>query len=681
MASISKNGAKGHHKFTLTVKETATSVANNTSDISFSFEISPVQKGWNWSVSSKTVSFSININGKTYSGTIPNYDGSSTVVLKSGTQLGVAHNDDGTKTISFSFSVTDGVGADYTCGNASADGKLDLTTIARQANLITASNFNDEQNPTITYSNPAGDSVTALEALISLGYNAEGKLTHDIAYRGVNKTGTLSYTFPLTDAERKILRDAADSNSITVIFVLMTKIGNSTYWSTAERTLSITNANPIITAEVVDTNETTIALTGDSTKLIKFRSDAHATMSVEGQKGAAIDESLYIIRNGINSAYSTSCIFEGVEDNEFRFSAEDSRGNIGSEVLTVPMVDYIELTCNIADNRPDALGNMNVVCSGDYFNNTFGKVSNTLTVQYRYGITGGTPCDWKSMTVTITGDSYTAYADFDIPDFVQTQSYSFETRAIDKLTTIKSGESAVRSLPLYHWGENDFVFEVPVAFNAGVVGATSATSAEDDTYEGSKTITGNLRLKGTGNYGNYLLFGDSNFCYIAELTDDVLTIKASKINLNASGGVYVNEDPIPTLDKGTWTPTLDSSAISSYTTQYGWYSKMGQSVTVGFYIKATCKSGYNSTAISISGLPFTPMYAAAGGGMCSGAYVSGGFNFQCFVAETSKSITTRVQSCNHTSQTNLSTSASGCWYPSGGGEITLSGTITFIANS
>ena len=70
--------------------------------------------------------------------------------------------------------------------------------------------------------------------------------------------------------------------------------------------------------------------------------------------------------------------------------------------------------------------------------------------------------------------------------------------------------------------------------------------------------------------------------------------------------------------------------------------------------------------------------AAAGGGMCSGAYVSAGFNFQSFVAETSGNITTRVQSCNHTAAGNLATSASGCWYPSGNGDITLSGTITYM---
>jgi hypothetical protein len=103
-------------------------------------------------------------------------------------------------------------------------------------------------------------------------------------------------------------------------------------------------------------------------------------------------------------------------------------------------------------------------------------------------------------------------------------------------------------------------------------------------------------------------------------------------------------------------------------------------VTVGFYIKAECPLDWEDTLVQISGLTYTPSCSASGGGMCSGAYVSGGYNFQCFVAETDGTITTRVQACNNTSDTNLATSKSGCNYRSGGGEITLSGTITYETN-
>ena len=124
MTSISANGSKGHHKFTLTVNETSTSVDNNTSTISFSFVLSPIQSGWDWVINYSTPpSYTISINGTTYTGTIPSYNGSSTVTLKSGTQT-VPHNTDGAKTLSFYFSVIDTLTQNFTCGNASANGTM-----------------------------------------------------------------------------------------------------------------------------------------------------------------------------------------------------------------------------------------------------------------------------------------------------------------------------------------------------------------------------------------------------------------------------------------------------------------------------------------------------------------------------------------------------------------------------
>ncbi len=134
MASINADGSKGHHKFTLTVVESSTSTANNTSSVNFSFILSSLGGGWNWEDWGASIYYIITINGSKYSGTIPNYNGTSAVVLKSGS-LTVAHETDGTKSISFSFSVTDSSGQTYTCGNARAEGTMDLSTISRYLSI------------------------------------------------------------------------------------------------------------------------------------------------------------------------------------------------------------------------------------------------------------------------------------------------------------------------------------------------------------------------------------------------------------------------------------------------------------------------------------------------------------------------------------------------------------------
>jgi hypothetical protein len=134
MASLSANGSKGHHKFTLTVTENSTSTANNTSSLGFSFVLSPIATSWNWEQWGAYISYTVTINGTKYTGTIADYDGYSSVTLKSGT-LSVAHNTDGTKSISYSFSVTDTSGQTYTCGNASASGTMTLSTIPRYLSI------------------------------------------------------------------------------------------------------------------------------------------------------------------------------------------------------------------------------------------------------------------------------------------------------------------------------------------------------------------------------------------------------------------------------------------------------------------------------------------------------------------------------------------------------------------
>lgn len=136
MASISSNGSKGHHKFTLTVsnKTESNSTANNTSTVSFSLVLSSLGGGYNWEQWGANISYVITINGTQYTGSIASYDGYSDVTLKSGS-LTVGHNTDGNKTISFSFSVTDTSGQSYTCGNASASGSMALATIPRYLSI------------------------------------------------------------------------------------------------------------------------------------------------------------------------------------------------------------------------------------------------------------------------------------------------------------------------------------------------------------------------------------------------------------------------------------------------------------------------------------------------------------------------------------------------------------------
>lgn len=131
---ISANGSRGHHKFLFSVSEESTNVANNSSLLSFSLWLSPLATGWDWNISSNPIHYTVTINETNYNGNIVSYDGSSNVCLLNKTQT-VTHNTDGTKTVNFSFNVTDPTGQSYTCGNASASGSITLTKIARYTSI------------------------------------------------------------------------------------------------------------------------------------------------------------------------------------------------------------------------------------------------------------------------------------------------------------------------------------------------------------------------------------------------------------------------------------------------------------------------------------------------------------------------------------------------------------------
>lgn len=137
MASISGRGAKGHHTYTFTLTETGTSIANNTSTVSYSFDLTD-DANWFWEGWNNSITYSVSANGTVLaSGSIPNHTTKSQNIAK-GT-FTVPHNADGSKSISYSFSVSDGANQYYTSGNASASGTMALTTIPRASTVSAVS--------------------------------------------------------------------------------------------------------------------------------------------------------------------------------------------------------------------------------------------------------------------------------------------------------------------------------------------------------------------------------------------------------------------------------------------------------------------------------------------------------------------------------------------------------------
>jgi hypothetical protein len=384
MASISANGSNGHHKFTLNVTETATSTANNASTISWSFVLSSLGGNYDWYYNNTVpVTYTVTINGTRYSGNIMSYDGSSTVTVRSGTMT-IPHNADGSKSITLAFTVSS-QNATYLPGSANASGTMSLTNIPRQATVTNAPDFTDIENPTLTYSNPAGSSADTLQACISLtGASA------NIAYRDIPKNGS-SYTFQLTDAERNVLRQATtNAKSRTVYFYIATTIGGTTYRDNEAATFTVVNASPTFSATYQDTNSTTVAITEDDQDIIRNQSTLQVNITnATALKYASLSTASVTINGNTTSATisGTTATFNlGTQNISAPTTAAvtvtDSRGYSTTRNLTVQMVDW-QLPTGIiyCEREQNYYTDTDISCNASY-SSVLGK--NTCTIQVRY---------------------------------------------------------------------------------------------------------------------------------------------------------------------------------------------------------------------------------------------------------------------------------------------------------
>lgn len=329
------------------LKRSASDITNNRHTIYWEFRVaSSPDKDWATYGYGFTKTFSIydgstaRASGSFKEGTYPSDLITPTErVLASGSWT-QGHNSDGSwsSTLTFNGHV---YGVAYT---RYVD--VSLPTIPRQANILTAQDFNDEENPTITYENKAGNSVSSLQACISLTGSAD-----DIKYRDIPKTGTLSYTFELTEEERKILRQATTTNNRKLFFYIRTDIGGKSYYSPLEKTFTIINADPEFNDfEFKDTNPKTVALTGNDQSVILGYSNIEVTIPVTNKAIAKKEATMVNYRfNNKDGAYSETepVVIDGgiATAGEFTVYAIDSRQNSKNKIkLAKEAISYTPIT-------------------------------------------------------------------------------------------------------------------------------------------------------------------------------------------------------------------------------------------------------------------------------------------------------------------------------------------------
>lgn len=493
-----------------------TDIATNTSTISWT--LSSIGGNSNYyatgpttvTINGEQVYYKARTNASSYA--FPAAKGSTSGTLK------VKHNNNGEKAISVSFST-----AIY-WGESSVKAYSDswtLNKIPRAVQFVSAPDFNDEDNPTITYSNLTGDAVSEVQACISFtGADA------DIAYRPVDKDGT-SYTYTFTDAEREVLRAGVlnGSNSRTVVFYLRTKIGNDYFYEKVNKTLTIVNATPTINPTVIDTNAKTLAVTENSSVFISGYSNLAYAFNATTYKGASI--STYSAVCGSAKATTATGTFNGIAANSVAFTATDNRGLKATKTIQLDFVNYSHITCDASakiEMSGETTAKVTIEAKGYIYCGSLGATANHRTLKIE--ILRSDKEDWEDITseilYTIDTEKNTYNFTYPIDGLDYMKAFTYQLRLSDALSDATTAADTLKIYPVFDWSDTDFNFNVPIQLDGDTVLRHSQytkniiISAENGFIyfrpQGTESTIGELKISPQGNIeltGDIIINGKS----------------------------------------------------------------------------------------------------------------------------------------------------------------------------
>lgn len=358
--------------------------------------------------------------------------------------LWVNHRSNGTAAVYVSTEMDTGISAGIVKKSAS----LIPTPIPRQS-IVSASGANIGENLAISltrYSN---------------------SYTHDIVYSFGTLSGIIAEDVAVSSVTWTIPTEffslLPTSKSGTGTITCTTYSGDSVVGtsSTAFTAYVPASSAPSLSAVIRDVDSVVTNLTGDSSILVKYSSNAGVTLTAQAKDGASIASYKTLCADG-KTLEGASGKIDNVRSGEFTCSVTDSRGFVTSRRVSLAMIDYIRVTCNMAVQPVNgSTGVATLTLTGNCFDGSFGAVQNTLMLEYRYKKGSGAFSEWQiTPTVTPIDNKYSAV--IEVPDLDYTQAYTFQARASDLLDSMATPEKRVKTVPVFHWGEEDFVFNVPV---------------------------------------------------------------------------------------------------------------------------------------------------------------------------------------------------------------------------
>lgn len=373
----------------------------------------------------------------------------------------VGHDSDGTfseKAVSCGVLIDTTFSSSGYVGTVTAEGTMTLATIPRASTI------------------GATDANIGATSMIAVNRKSSA-YTHSIQYVFGSLSGYVTSSGGVSTEEQKFTNASIafavptsfytqipNAKAGTCTLIIRTYSGASQIGDAQSCTFTATAAEascrPTVSGTVVDSNDTTKALTGDTSKLVRYYSTALCTIAATAKNSATISSKAI---GGAAVSGDTRSI-PNVENGSVAFSGTDSRGYSSSVTVNATMVPYVKLTNNSTGTRTDPTsGNAALNLNGSYYNGSFGAVYNTLEVKYRIG-SGG----YISVTPTISENTYSASVP--LADLDYTQAYNVEIVVTDKLASVSKNVTIGKGVPVFDWGESDMNINVPLTVPSMTVG-------------------------------------------------------------------------------------------------------------------------------------------------------------------------------------------------------------------
>ena len=461
----------------------------------------------------ETSRWSANLDGSTNSGNYTRFNAGETTIIE--TTRTINHYTDGTsptKEISTSWSASFG-------GSGSAKVEIQMPKINRIATVISANNFNDEENPTVEFNNPAGFDIAPYLNFYDNNNN--------IILRVVREAGlyTSPYSWELTDEERTTIRNSLNfQKSYRVNIGVYTYSGETRLgYNSVEKTLSFVNAEPTFTKTLVETDTNVISVLGSSAdKIVKNASKIKVAVDPIALKGATI-KSVEIV-HGNSDVVLTASPYELVLialTDSFKVIVTDSRGYVVSETITKELIDYspIEISQYSFKRVNPTSSDIKLNATIKYIQQTFDTTENTPTIQWKLGTDGELntlSSDDYSIDTTNNEITITNLLLSDVIPY--TQQGKLYLLVNDLLTSDAENQLVLVGIPVFDYGEYDLqvngdlfiadrnrenpvnVLEKLNEANKMLVSLTKNPIGEFTLFEGSKLYTSNGSFQWLGEY-------------------------------------------------------------------------------------------------------------------------------------------------------------------------------------